>query len=214
MSGQPSLIFVGHQSETSEQVVSPVEDVDITRPVELEGSHCDEGTAAYLSVDAVQDGASDEGFAADEADFACSSSAAVVDSAPHPDVVAGFLKSEPDPDVHWNLHAPEFEFRASAHDNEADPRPLEIPAEMPVPERKLSATELLIRSSNDAQLAVLLAAANDDPDEMEPHEEELDFEPISPRSLDDTQNTGANGKAFLFYCFYALSKPFCKSSVV
>lgn len=49
------------------------------------------------------------------------------------------------PDFQWNLHAPEFQFRPST-------------------DRKLSATELLVKSSSDAELAVLLAAANDDPD--------------------------------------------------
>jgi len=65
-------------------------------------------------------------------------------------------------------------------------------------ERKLSATELLIRSSNDSQLAVLLAAANDDPDdEMDEPQEELN---ISPRSdaLDDIHNASnaINGTFF------------------
>jgi len=57
----------------------------------------------------------------------------------------------------------------------------------PSGERKLSATELLVKSSSDAELAVLLAAANDDPDEMDPAEPEDEI--FSPRSdnLDDQQ---------------------------
>lgn len=171
MSGQPSLIFVGQQPDGAvDEAAHPAGD---RATDESAGRRLwEDGDGAESTA---QDGASDEGFAADEADFACSSTSGL-ETAPAP-------KNEADPDVHWNLHAPEFEFRS------------EQAAEAPLQERKLSATELLIRSSNDAQLAVLLAAANDDPDEMEPHEEELDFEPVSPRSLDDTQNAGqeANG---------------------
>ena len=61
-------------------------------------------------------------------------------------------------------------------------------------ERKLSATELLVRSSNDSELAVLLAAANDDPEELEDGADHL----ISPRSDaledQDQQQNLANGR--------------------
>jgi hypothetical protein len=71
----------------------------------------------------------------------------------------------------------------------------------PSAERKLSATELLVKSSSDAELAVLLAAANDDPDEMDPVEQEEPLDEIfSPRSdnLDDQQAL-ANGKQTLIH---------------
>ncbi|XP_057372257.1 WASH complex subunit 2-like [Daphnia carinata] len=146
----------------------------------------------------------DEGIAGDEADFVVSSSSCIVDSNVadcQPDILeasearaeaAVIPAAENDPDFHWNLHAPEFEFRPSEssplENQQQQQQQTEVESEAAVvssSERKLSATELLIRSSNDAQLAVLLAAANDDPDEMEP--QELN---ISPRSdaLDDIHN--------------------------
>lgn len=163
----------------------------------------------------------DEGIAGDETDFVVNSSL-VVDSAlvvdcqqqqqQQPDIVSAsavIAPAENDPDFHWNLHAPEFEFRPS------ESSPLEHQQQQQTEvedssssvvsssERKLSATELLIRSSNDSQLAVLLAAANDDPeddDEMDEPQEELN---ISPRSdaLDDIHNASnaINGTFFLSF---------------
>ena len=206
LSGQPSLIFVGQSDETAstEQIISPIEDLGVN---ELNGPAIteedrqmwasEENSVTFPPViqQQVQEEAAaaavvDEGIAGDEADFTCSSSS-VVESAVEdtkPDVVVA--AAENDPDFHWNLHAPEFEFRPTT---EVSPSELSLQPSGEVhaaesassSERKLSATELLIRSSNDAQLAVLLAAANDDPDEMEP--QDLN---ISPRSdaLDDIHN--------------------------
>ena len=95
---------------------------------------------------------------------------------PHASTTEIKSQSTTDPDFHWNLHAPEFEFRPREVSQLPEPTP--VLADSVVPEeRKLSATELLVRSSNDAELAVLLAAANEDPDE----EDVLDHM-ISPRS--------------------------------
>lgn len=164
----------------------------------------------------------DEGIAGDETDFVVNSSS-VVDSAlvvdcqqqqqqQQPDIVSAsavIAPAENDPDFHWNLHAPEFEFRPSEsspleHQQQQQQQQTEVEDSSSVvssSERKLSATELLIRSSNDSQLAVLLAAANDDPeddDEMDEPQEELN---ISPRSdaLDDIHNASnaINGTFFL-----------------
>ena len=43
-----------------------------------------------------------------------------------------------------------------------------VEAEEPSGPRKLSATELLVKSASDAELAVILAAVNDEPDEIDP----------------------------------------------
>lgn len=151
----------------------------------------------------------DEGIVGDEADFVVSSSCIVESSVAdcQPDILeaistaAVIPAAENDPDFHWNLHAPEFEFRPSESSPlESEERQTEVQS-VSSTERKLSATELLIRSSNDAQLAVLLAAANDDPDEMEP--QELN---ISPRfdALDDIHNASnaINGTCFSFSSFF------------
>jgi hypothetical protein len=155
----------------------------------------------------------DEGIAGDETDFVVGSSSSMVDSAlvvdcqQQPDIIAAsavIAPTENDPDFHWNLHAPEFEFRPSEssplEQQQQQQQQTEMVDESVVSssERKLSATELLIRSSNDSQLAVLLAAANDDPDdEMDEPQEELN---ISPRSdaLDDIHNASnaINGTSF------------------
>lgn len=217
LSGQPSLIFVGQSDETApaEQIISPIEDLGVN---EMNGAAITEedrqmwaseensvtfppvhqAATEEVEAHAVVDGSFvDEGIAGDEADFTCSSTSVIESSVPdshQPDIVAAAsaAAAENDPDFHWNLHAPEFEFRpkeASPSELLLQPSGVEVQASVESAagssERKLSATELLIRSSNDAQLAVLLAAANDDPDEMEP--QELN---ISPRSdaLDDIHN--------------------------
>lgn len=201
MSGQPSLLFVEQQADVVQaETPAALSDVDDDRRrFSSDDARVADSSAPAAPVDQLaQDGAySDEGFGVDEADFTCDASSGY-EAAPRPS------ESEAGPGVHWNLHAPEFQFRT---EQSAEPeQSLESPSPVPVaaPERKLSATEMLIRSSNDAQLAVLLAAANDDPDEAEPHDELLDLEPISPRSdlLDDTQNAGqeANG-TFLVECY-------------
>ena len=234
LSGQPSLIFVGQSDETAstEQIISPIEDLgvnelngpaiteedrqmwaseenSVTFPPVIQQQVQEEAAAAAV----VDSSFVDEGIAGDEADFTCSSSS-VVESAVEdtkPDVVVA--AAENDPDFHWNLHAPEFEFRPTT---EVSPSELSLQPSGEVhaaesassSERKLSATELLIRSSNDAQLAVLLAAANDDPDEMEP--QDLN---ISPRSdaLDDIHNASnaINGIFFplrlALFVFFLLS---------
>ena len=222
LSGQPSLIFVS-QSEAAvltEQIISPIEDLidvsdmngraiteadrqmwaseensvsfpPVTDPVaddEMAAEEEEEDDDDHLQEE------EDEGIAGDETDF-------VVGSAMQPDIGAAsavIVPAENDPDFHWNLHAPEFEFRPT------ECLPLEQQQQTQVDEsvvssteRKLSATELLIRSSNDSQLAVLLAAANDDPDDEMDEPQELN---ISPRSdaLDDIHNASnaINGTCF------------------
>lgn len=205
LSGQPSLIFVGQSDDQTqnEQIISPIEDLGVNEmnsPAVNEISDhqmwaSDENSVSFppaqeeepttVNAPCIDGSFVDEGIAGDEADFTCSSSSVVESVVPdcQPDVVAAAIPSTGnDPDFHWNLHAPEFEFQPTTESTS----PHELQQTEASSERKLSATELLIRSSNDAQLAVLLAAANDDPDEMEP-QEELD---ISPRSdaLDDIHN--------------------------
>ena len=188
LSGQPSLIFTGQTSEldsTGNAVEQPV----ISQSEDLAGvlnglpeaavdpqNHMwasDENSVTFPPSNTSVDGMFvDEGIAGDEADF---TSSAPVES--RPDVVTANAAPEAeDPDFHWNLHAPEFEFRAK------EVAPQEEVDLISGGERKLSATELLVRSSNDAELAVLLAAANDDPDEMELQDDQgLDLDPLSPR---------------------------------
>lgn len=205
MSGQPSLIFLG-QSDTAadsaeQHVASAVQEVGAMNGLPETAMNSDhqmwaseENSVAFPSAAIPATTAADamlidEGIAGDEADFA-SSGALLVESSP-PDVVSttSAAPQPGDPDFHWNLHAPEFEFRAK----ESSPLAEEVSGE-----RKLSATvELLVRSSNDAELAVLLAAANDDPDETELQEDQgLELDPLSPR--DSRPLYGTNHNSLLF----------------
>lgn len=210
----PAITEADHQMWASEEnsVTFPSASVDTQQVAEITSEEAvDVGPSPIVA-----DGSFvDEGIAGDDADLTCSSSSAVESAVPvvddQPDVVStttGVAASENDPDFHWNLHAPEFEFRPSeSSPNEPQDQPELLMqtdgdqvSSLDSSERKLSATEMLIRSSNDAQLAVLLAAANDDPDEMEP--QELN---ISPRfdALDDVHNTSnaINGIPFFLFSF-------------
>ena len=134
--------------------------------------------------------------AADETDFSAS-----LDEPEAAEDAQKTLKSQSstDPDFHWNLHAPEFEFRPREVQSQQPTETVSASASTVEPivpeERKLSATELLVRSSNDVELAVLLAAANEDPDEADDADQM-----ISPRSdaIDDHHQHGlANGNLHL-----------------
>ena len=193
LSGQPSLIFVGAPSDSvadsgERLVAEPAQALGALnglREAVMDPDHqmwaSDENSVAFppsnvTPATTISDGTFvDEGIAGDEADFA-SNGAPLVESS-QPDIVSttNAAPQPGDPDFHWNLHAPEFEFRPKDSSPSADD-------EVVSGERKLSATELLVRSSNDAELAVLLAAANDDPDEMESQDDQgLELDPVSPR---------------------------------
>lgn len=195
MSGQPSLIFVDRSSEPADETAA--------QPVVANGLHeiasdplqqtwTTEEVPATADISTTINAASsgegmipDESIAEDETDL---TSGAPIENQPagsQPDVVtAGGIPKADDPDFHWNLHAPEFEFRSKEQTHqEEQQQQQQQPASSTSEDRKLSATELLVRSSNDAELAVLLAAANDDPDETESQEDdpELELDPVSPR---------------------------------
>ena len=192
LSGQPSLMFLDNPEATTghDEPTATATTATATHDVEDSGAHPQSMPLPVNGIDSNQMWSSNENsvtFPVMEPTAAPSAptttnldepeSAESTESAESAESAKS--QSATDPDFHWNLHAPEFEFRprevAAAQQAEAA---APVVADCVVPEeRKLSATELLVRSSNDAQLAVLLAAANEDPDD-----EDVVDHMISPRS--------------------------------
>lgn len=182
LSGQPSLMFLdnpeankGHDEPTATDAVD-------------ESGTGSQPFATVNGIDSNQMWSSNENSVAFPViESTAATLAATTTNLDEPDLSAGIdtpdatiteakSQSTTDPDFHWNLHAPEFEFRPREVLQQPEAAPVVVDPAVPE-ERKLSATELLVRSSNDAELAVLLAAANEDPDD-----EDVVDHMISPRS--------------------------------